>query len=103
MLEECTLAGIRFEQEELRLGQGQGERDGGKSTTATDVDHAAGSLPGHREQRTGLGDLGLDLFQRSCAGQVDALVPVEQQLRVALQRRAHNLTIWPCRSTSFPA
>src|SRR2546423_11355892 len=103
MLEECALAGIRFEQEELRLRQGQGERDGGEPTTATDIDHPARSLPEHREQWTGLRDLGLDLFQRSCAGQVDAPVPFEQQLRVAPQRRAHNLTIWPCRSTSFPA
>src|SRR6059058_3757845 len=102
MLQKRALPGVRLQQGEFDLWQRQREGYGRQATAAADVDHAPDPAPGDGLQRGGVLELGLDLLEGSRSRQADGPVPVEQQLGVPLKQRAHNLTIWSCRSTSSP-
>src|SRR5438876_1374412 len=102
MLQKRALPGVRLQQGELDLWQRQRKGYGRQATAAADVDHAPDPAPRNGPQRGGVLELRLDLLEGSCSRQVDGAIPVEQQLRVPLKGRAHNLTIWSCRSTSSP-
>ena len=84
VLQKGALPAIGLQQGELDLRSGQGQRQGGEAATATDIDHPVDGCPRRREQGIAIGDLGLDLLQRPRSRQVDALVPIQQQLGVSL-------------------
>lgn len=93
VLEEGALAGVRLQQGELHLWHRHRQWYGREPTSAADVDHPGDPGPRYGEHGAGIRDQRLDLLERVGAGEVDAAVPLEQELRVLLNFRVHILTI----------
>ncbi len=103
VLEEGAFAVVGLQQGELHLRHRHRQWDGRQPPAAADVDHPGDAGPRRLDEDAGIGDQRLGLLGCPGAREVDASVPLEQELRVLLNFRGHNLTILTCRSTSSPA